>query len=91
MKGNGAMTKRQRLQSFTSQDDVNAAVVIAWQIPPFCNCQAAGPLVLDGTKGTPGHVGKHQLADEMCTIHFESHVKPWVYRLGGTPELRRTK
>ena len=30
--------RKQRLQSLTWQDDVNATVVIAWQIPPFCNC-----------------------------------------------------
>ena len=43
------VAKGQRLQSFTWQDDVNAAAVIAWQIPPFCNCHRT--LVLDGTKG----------------------------------------
>ena len=32
------------------QDNVNAAVVIAWQIPPFCNWQAARPTCMMGPR-----------------------------------------
>ena len=77
-------TKGQRLQSFTWQDDVNAAAVISWQIPPFCNCQAAGPSCLMGPKdsrtcSSAKQCGKHQLVDEECTFYFEGHVELWVY------------
>ena len=47
---------------------MNAAVVMAWQISPLCNCQAAGPRA-QWDQGTPGHVppakqfGKRQPVD----------------------------
>ena len=42
-------TRRQR-SKFTWQDDVNAAMVNAWKIPPFCNSLVAKPSCSMGQK-----------------------------------------
>ena len=106
--GNGAQErqKRQRLQPFAWQDDVNAAA----------GCRA---LVLDGTKEFPGHVllqnttvreastsglvvqeSPSRLMRRRCllirisgaaTIHFEGRTNLWVYCQGKRYVLAATE
>ena len=61
----------------------------------FLQLSSSRALVVDGTKGLqkvsfPQQCVKRQLVGETCTLHFETHVEPSVYRQGGARELRRT-
>ena len=82
--GNGANAEEAATAKLPWQDNVNAAVVAAWLIPPFCKHLAVSPSCLMGPRA-------HTSQPEKCNPPAKGHAELGVHREGGTPTLRQTR
>ena len=83
--GDGANEKGAVTAKLSWQNDVNAAVGGAWQLPPFSKYPVVVPSYMMGPKAFRTSIitkecEKLQPGDEKCAIHFESPAELGVHR-----------